>query len=56
MENDLLSSSANSSMLSSVYQIKLWNTFDQSELAGADYSSGMEIQLSGKLTNNTYKV
>ena len=56
MPYDFLSSSLNTSMLSSVLRIKFWNPNTQVELTDADPSSGMLITMKGKATNNTYVV
>ena len=56
MPHDLLSSSANTSMLSSVIRVKLWDPKNQAELSPPDLSSGMTIKINGKPTNNTYLV
>lgn len=55
MKSDLLSTSANSSLLSSIFRIKLWDPAKQQMLAENSLSSGgMAIDIIGRPTNNTY--
>ena len=58
MDYDLLSTSSNSSMLSSVVLVKLWDPRNQAALTSSDtdLSSGMEVKIAGNPTNKSYVV
>ena len=56
MPHDLLSLTANSSVMSSVLRIKFWDPKNDANLGDADISSGMMVKVFAKPSNNTYKV